>query len=668
MKKFKNCLRIQIVPNHYEDERISSVLEFCKKYEFQDVMLFINAEDYFHGHITKEEAAPWVETIKKAKRILNDNGISVSLNPWIEMGHNDRGRRLKKGQNFNNMVDYEGKKLDVVACPLCGEWKKYLFEYYEYLIKEIQPDVIWVEDDFRLHNHGDLKYGGCFCPLHMEEFNKEAGTNYSREEFVEGLFGEKADKKIRETWLNVNRRIMAELAKEIGDKVRSLGYNTKIGLMSSGVNSHCLEGRDWTAITDGFMQGQDKIHRLHLPSYYERNAKEYMFDVEFSPMANREFIPRDCKIYPELENGYFSTFDKEPEYLGFQIESALPMCLSGMTYDIFDFAGNGCINDYKYGEAVSERMSYLNGVLNLNIEYDDLCGVYFPIDEMTVKNIRKPIKVFEDLRPKEFEFKAYTESFGISCRFSKNKRFKDKIVALAEGSMNNFTDEELIELFNDNFVMLDGTAALSLFKRGLGYLAGIECAKLIPHDTSAHSYEESVNEIRSIKGRRASTYLLMGDLTKIDYRDGAEVLTKIYIYDGEFYSNGIVKFGNVLISPWDYVNNGIIYYELFNPVRVENIKNVLRAQNRQLVMTDYYGVSAYRYAGKSEDKIILINPTVHSLDEITMYFVGITPKQIFAVSREDGELREVEFTTDGDKVVIKRPLNRLSSATLVVKK
>ena len=57
MKKnsFLHCLRVQIVPNHYEEERINNILFFCKKYGFNNVMLFINAEEYNVGHMTKEE-------------------------------------------------------------------------------------------------------------------------------------------------------------------------------------------------------------------------------------------------------------------------------------------------------------------------------------------------------------------------------------------------------------------------------------------------------------------------------------------------------------------------------------------------------------------------------------------------------------------------------------
>lgn len=52
-KRFLNCLRIQIVPGHFEEQRIKNIVAFCKKYAFDNVMLFINAEEYCVGHMTK---------------------------------------------------------------------------------------------------------------------------------------------------------------------------------------------------------------------------------------------------------------------------------------------------------------------------------------------------------------------------------------------------------------------------------------------------------------------------------------------------------------------------------------------------------------------------------------------------------------------------------------
>ena len=67
---FKNCLRIQITPDAYADERIERLLYHCQKYGLQDVVFFITAEEHLIGHPTLEEVRPWIETIKKAAKVF----------------------------------------------------------------------------------------------------------------------------------------------------------------------------------------------------------------------------------------------------------------------------------------------------------------------------------------------------------------------------------------------------------------------------------------------------------------------------------------------------------------------------------------------------------------------------------------------------------------------
>mgnify|MGYP006923310146 CR=1 FL=1 len=78
-----------------------------------------------------------------------------------------------------------------------------------------------------------------------------------------------------------------------------------------------------------------------------------------------------------------------------------------MTYDIYDFVGNGIVHHFKYGEAVKEITPYLNGVLNLHLQYDTLEGIILPIDEKTVYKQDKKIRSFYDFFPDESTFNAY---------------------------------------------------------------------------------------------------------------------------------------------------------------------------------------------------------------------------------------------------------------------
>ena len=664
-KKFLHCLRIQFYPGHYEDERIAEVVDYCEKYGFDNVMVFINAEEYNVGHMTKEEAKPWLKTMKKAKTALQEKGISVSLNPWIELGHLDRCRPLKEGQDFTTQVDYDGGRCEMVACPLCENWKKYFLDFYQFIIKEFEPDTVWVEDDFRLHNHGGLRYGGCFCDLHMQRYNARLGTNYTREEFTDRLFRKKSEKRVKKAWLDVSRECMAELAEEIGDAVAKLGLGTKVGLMSSEHRQHALEGRDWHRIHKGFAAGGPMINRLHLPCYDEVSAKTYYVNFNRVPFHCRALLPKDTIIYPELENGAFSTFVKDARFLQFQLESAIPLCIEGMTYDIYDFVGNGIVHGFGYGEAVKEITPYLDGVTGLGLQYQTLQGMVLPIDEKTAYKRNAKINSFDDFYPDESHFNAYLVSLGITAKVSTQKTFKGKIVALGGGNVYNFTKKQLEKLFKDNFVVVDGGAARILIDCGLGYLIGASAYRTYWAENDVHSYEQVKDgiEINGKKGYRATAFGRAGNYVKIDYQDEAGAQSFVYDYLGNKIGVGAMDGGNYFVIP--YVINGI-YLEQYHDLRVNLLKAFLRKSGTPLVFTNYAGVYAYLYQQKSRKILIIVNSTTQDFQTTDLEFQNVEFTKIFTISRENGKKQPVCFERTGNSVCIRTENAHLTTQTFIL--
>lgn len=152
-------LRIGLCPDFMAEEKFEQLLEFCRQSGIDDVQFFINMEEVNDGHLTKEETRPWLEMIAGFLPRLRAQGITVSLNPWITTLHTDRGRTLKPGQNFTTMVDFRGKAAQAVACPLDPAFREYIAGMYRDYAR-LGFDVIWVEDDFRIHNHSPLEWGG----------------------------------------------------------------------------------------------------------------------------------------------------------------------------------------------------------------------------------------------------------------------------------------------------------------------------------------------------------------------------------------------------------------------------------------------------------------------------------------------------------------------------
>ncbi len=662
-QEFLHCLRINIVPGHYEQQRIASVAAFCKQHGFQNVMLFINAEEYNQGHMTIEEAKPWVEAMKRAKAVLNREGISVSLNPWIEIGHLARGRTLKEGQNFTTMMDYDGTRSSLVACPMDPAWQNYYLEFYTYLLQEIEPEVIWVEDDFRLHNHAPLQYGGCFCEHHMAAFNEKLGTNYTREEFTDLLFRKEADEKVKLAFLEVNRKCMSDLAKKIGDTVRVVSPKTQVGLMSSAHIRHEMEGRDWQAIHEGFAAGGDMINRLHLPMYMETGLKGYYTLFNAFTFILRGMIPQEVKVYPELENHSFNTFSKDSECVRFQVESALPLELSGMTYDIFDFAGNGAIEQYGYGEAVHKLQPYLNGVINSGYRYSDLQGVVFPVDEKIAYYRKITPGNFMSLSPEVPYFWARLQAYGAACCTSREKKIQNRTVALYGDVAACFSDEQLVYLFEHNHMIVEGSAAIALLDRGLGHLIGAKSYTLYPSEDCGRSYEQIEGDrlILGIPGFRATALNGSGAYVKIEYNQPIELQSRIYNFHDELFGNGDVICNGHFIRP--FFEESTCHHQ-YSPLRRELMLDFIRRVSPQIVITDYTALYAYQSQQGNRAEVIFVNTTLNPFDR-TVFTLNCPIRELQEVCR-DGVIRSVPFTQQGDRVTVESPIAHLSTKTLIL--
>ena len=160
--RYRYILRYYIDPGFHEEERIAELVQLCREGKIAEVMFFHNPEELFQGYPPAEEYDNWISLAQKTKKALNDAGIDMSVNPWVTTVHVARGRKLPPETTFRHMVGETGTVSPITACPLCPQWQKLLCDWFSRIASEVAPTVIWVEDDWRLHNHEpDMGWGGC---------------------------------------------------------------------------------------------------------------------------------------------------------------------------------------------------------------------------------------------------------------------------------------------------------------------------------------------------------------------------------------------------------------------------------------------------------------------------------------------------------------------------
>lgn len=669
-RTYHNCLRIQITPDIWQDERIEALCAHCVKYGFDNVMLMLNLEEFHRGHISLTEAREWVAVLKKAKKRLEENGIVVSVNNWIEMGHADRGRHLAPDQHFTTMVDRYGTASTVIPCPLCQNWRAYFAEYVTLLVRELQPDTYWIEDDFRLMNHAPLRDAGCFCPLHMADYNKRLGTNYTREEFVEKLLTPGPCNREREAWLDSNRDTMLDLLREIVHTVKAACPTTDVAIMTSGPEQHALEARDWQGFFDAMGEGGHKIQRIHLP-YEEVPGKYYVHYFNKCSMGIRALCEEEVHIMPEVEHSSSSRHRRSPRFMRFALEAAIPLVLSGMTYSLYGFEANGPRDSMGYGAVVKEEQTFMQAIEDLHLHYHALAGVIIPIDPRACYHQERQGKNILDMIPREYHAAGYLGDMGVSFCYSQEKEFFGKTVFMNAWSMANFTDAELRSLFANNFVLVDGSGALALQKRGM---ADLICACRVENkgrDNGYHTYEECADKtlyIDGVRGLRASCRTAAGDFVEITYAPGApvSVKTEVYGYRMQRLADAITVGKNFAVIPYILVDDGstpLLTQQC--TLRRHFLHELLEAAHGPLALSQEEGVCPYLYAENDKYVLILTNANVDTFAEISLRLPHVTFTEVARLGR-DGKATPVSFTREGDLVTLQTEIEYLSSTVLLL--
>lgn len=409
-----------------------------------------------------------------------------------------------------------------------------------------------------------------------------------------------------------------------------------------------------------------KIDRIHLPAYREAGSKCYYFDFNRISMVNRSFIGDDCLIYPELENSSFSLFVKDRKFLAFQLESALPLGLSGMTYNIFAHVGNGAQEEFGYGEVIHELDPYLNAVKDLGLLPSQMRGLVFPLDEKTVYHSHE--EGFLNLIPKDFDAVGYFSSMGFSYRISKEKRFKNEVILLTEQNAWNFSDEELLSLFQNNFVLVDGVAANILQERNLLHLIS---AKKVTFHGECHNYDtfemyEGKETIDGMHHYKATSQRRNGNYYSIEYGEGATILSGLYDPRMKRTGEGVALGKNFMVYP--YSIEGTENTAFFMPLRRYIYEKYLLPKiQKPFAKTMEDGVYAYLYEQNDRFILFMTNANYCGYPSTSFELFNVNPKSVQVVLK-DGKTKEVSFEKKGNSYVVNAPLDYLSTRTLILKK
>jgi hypothetical protein len=562
---------------------------------------------------TIEEARARVEVLRPVVQRLRSAGLHTSINMWTTIGHADIGRDERQRFSWQFMVGDDGAESHACPCPLDATWKSYVGKLYG-LFAQLEPEILYFDDDFRYHNHRPVAWG-CFCPLHLAEMTRRTGKDYSREKLVERILtAEPQPTEERAQWLELCGDSILEAARIVAEAVKESSPMTHMGLMCSNPDVHAAEGRRWLDMVDALsVSGRQPFLRPSIGSYSDNTYRDAARGLG-TMRKLRLLLGSRMRITPELENSPFTRFSKSVRLTRLQIALSMLLASPDITLDIHSFVETRFDDDTAIDAMLRDSLGYFSGLAAWAAECEKERGLQILWDGRFPMHRKANGNRMSDLRAPEC-WEGVMDLLGFATTFH-----PDGVKLASQSYLEERSDEEIRNLLKGK-VLMDGDTAALLVKRGFGQEIGVKSCEPI----AAANYEEMSNV------NFAGTFLNRDETTaeaykyRLDPIEQAIVVSEMFGPERSFSVPGMTLFknasgGRIGIIPQSGSRGDLYRVDFRGWKRQEVLKKMLEWINQgplPLFVEDAPNICPFRRDGEKTVLIGIANLSVDPLPHVS---------------------------------------------------
>ena len=491
------------------DTRLRELLSFCENARIDAVQFYVNTlpGTYYMPAHNAEEQQHWAKWMKKTVvPELRDIGVSYQLNFQMLLGGSPYGLDMRDEYEWDFLVNQYGEESPGCACPLSEKFRLIGGEMLK-LWASTKPDVIWLDDDLRMHNHGTQTPAGdsdfyCYCNTHLEAFADFCGKRYSREELLAKILVPGEPDKTRLQWLDFLGQSMVDTAEWINRCIQGVSPETRIALMTSRPATHAAEGRKWKEMLTVLSGKYPPITRPLCGIYNGSNAapKRHTLSCRYmmQSMHSLEDLFGINKVHfgPELENTRFTTWSNSVAGTKYILTLGQLLGAPEITLSLNDLDSSPINHEPTIMPMLRDSKSMLSQLASLKLNAWQKEGIALLNDDDSARKLLLPEKAkMLDLAPAR-QWDDLLLQCGIPVYYaspeSASKSTTD-IVALEACTAWLPSDEEIKKLLAGK-LLLDADAAFVLQQRGFGKYIGIKAGEKQPFGVMSEIYlKNSIN-------------------------------------------------------------------------------------------------------------------------------------------------------------------------------
>ena len=543
MERFEYILRYYLPVKPYFDEaytekRFRELISFCKDTGTETVMFFVGlSPDWYYMPDTVENARQVRDQMLPYIQRLRAEGIGYQLNFQVWLGQTLGGMDFSDVFGWENLVDHKGREALGCGCFLGEKFLEISTERFK-IWAQTEPDAIWIDDDFRLHNHGTPSLAAaegkprymdyyCFCDEHIRRFNEKYGYTLDRETILREIQKPGEPTLIRQQYLDFQNETIAEAAAWVHNTVRSISPKTKLAQMTSCPDVHAAEGRNWGDFLSALCGEEDPLVRAHFGEYSEPRSRDFVQPLRMLsqlPANVRECCARNVRYYPEIENTRYTVWSKSGAASVYQMFLSAFMGMPGVTLAIHDLDGGAFSDEPRYWAMLRDNKALLGELKSLDFASMKELGVAIPTSWESGKKIRLTDGGYEEMGGCRRYFDSYLLKMGIPCSYRNTKELAVAGVTALDSFTAAYLDDDELKIVLSGGVLMEAGAANVLVERGFSAYIGI--------DSMEKRYWDVNVEILNTFTREDGTYIRipsrvpLGCWYKAACREGVEVLSE----------------------------------------------------------------------------------------------------------------------------------------------
>ena len=599
------------------------------------------------GNPPADKASILADKYSMFKSRLDEMGLPSGILVQASVGH---GWILGEMFPYQPHVNFTDGKAVRSACPMDRGFKDYIRGVL-ITLAGTHPDTIMIDDDFRTIW---FKGEGCSCPLHMELFNKMAGTSLTDRELWKAV-NEKTElaKKYTDIFIEAQKQSLIDTAKIMREAVDSVIPNLPMSYCCCGNNAEFA--CEIASVLAG--DGNPVTVRINNGNYTPLGAKG--FSRVFHRCATQiaklkgkvDLILAETDTCPQ--NRYsVSASSLHTHFTGSILEGA-----RGAKHWITRLLTHEPESCKEYRKRLSRYRDFYERLAEIQPSVKWVgCRIHIPdTPDFTYGRVKE-----------EWDGWSYCvlEKMGIPMYFSPEA---DGCVCLEGDVDTRLSNDDIIKILSGvSFIASD--TAKNLCERGFGrYLgvsvrewAGKEPVREITEDGSHIKVQMKVKELvpLSIKVKPLSTVY-----NTVDYEKYEPLFPGVTMYKNEL-GGTVYVFSGTPVAEFNLVEafSFLTYTRKMQLVKMLKECNILPVYCP--IDTDVYMKAGYMKDGRM--LCALFNLSLDEIEKLELVFDS-TPTKITALC-PNGEESDIAFTVKGEKCVLDLNVKTLDPAVIFVTK